>query len=121
LLSRKADNFLNTTFCNVPAAQAMESDHTGFLEMNSADATPRGIGDGDQVRVFNERGSVTLIARVDGAVQPGVVASRLNWAKLSGDGASINVLTSERLTDIGRAATFYSTLVQVERARPFSK
>lgn len=119
LLSRKADNFLNTTFCNIPAAQAMED--TGLLEMNSADASSRGIRDGDSVRVFNQRGSVTLTARVDGAVQPGVVAARLNWAKLSGDGSSINVLTSERLTDIGRGATFYSTLVQVESVKPFNQ
>jgi anaerobic selenocysteine-containing dehydrogenase len=112
LLSRKADNFLNTTFCNIAGAQAMEQ--TGRLEINSADAAARGIRDGAQVRVFNDRGSVTLIASVDGTVQPGVVAARLNWAKLAADGNSINVLTSERLTDIGRGATFYSTLVQVE-------
>ena len=113
LLSRKADNFLNSTFCNLPGAQAMEE--TGLLEINSADAASRAIDDGDQVRVFNERGSVKLIARVNGTVQTGVVAARLNWAKLSPEGASINVLTSERLTDIGRGATFYSTLVEVEK------
>jgi len=115
LLSRKADNFLNTTFCNLPGTQAMEE--PGLLEINSADALSRAIGDGDQVRVFNERGSVKLIARVNGTVQTGVVAARLNWAKLSAEGASINVLTSERLTDIGRGATFYSTLVEVEKVQ----
>ena len=115
LLSRKADNFLNSTFCNLPGAQAMEE--PGLLEINSADAASRAIGDGDQVRVFNERGSVKLTARVNGTVQTGVVAARLNWAKLSPEGASINVLTSERLTDIGRGATFYSTLVEVEKVQ----
>jgi hypothetical protein len=44
-----------------------------------------------------------------------VVAARLNWAKLSGQGCNINVLTSERLNDLGAGATFYSTLVEVER------
>jgi anaerobic selenocysteine-containing dehydrogenase len=68
------------------------------------------------VRVFNGRGAVKLRAHVNGATQRGVVAARLNWAKLSAEGASINVLTSEKLTDIGRGATFYSTLVEVERA-----
>jgi len=53
---------------------------------------------------------------VNGATRAGVVAAYLNWAKLAEDGQSINVLTSEKLTDIGRGATFYSTLVQVERA-----
>jgi len=114
LLARKADNFLNSTFCNLPATQALES--PDLLEIHEADASARGIREGDAVRVFNARGSVKLRARVNGATQRGVVAARLNWAKLSADGANINALTSEKLTDIGRAATFYSTLVEVERA-----
>lgn len=112
LLSRKADNFLNTTFSNLPSIQALEK--TELLEIHIDDARARGIREGDQVRVFNDRGSVLLKAHVNGTTQPGVVASRLNWAKLSPNAASINVLTSERLTDIGRGATFYSTLVEVE-------
>jgi hypothetical protein len=47
-----------------------------------------------------------------------VVAARLGWAKLAprSQGININVLTSERLTDIGRGATFYSCLVDVTLA-----
>src|SRR5207247_6290077 len=41
LLARKADNFLNTTFCNVPTVQQMEE--TGLLEISKADAGARGI------------------------------------------------------------------------------
>jgi len=88
-----------------------------LLEINSADAHPRGIGDGDWVRIFNERGEVRLRAHVNGSVQPGVVASRLNWASLAPDGKSINALTSETLTDIGAGATFYSCLVEIERVK----
>jgi len=46
----------------------------------------------------------------------GVVAGQLDWAKLSRGGGNVNSLTSERLTDIGAGATFYSTLVEVEKA-----
>jgi len=35
------------------------------------------------VRVFNDRGTVQLKARVNGATQSGVVAARLDWAKLN--------------------------------------
>ena len=73
--------------------------------------------DGDRVRIFNQRGEMLLKARVDGAVQPGVVAARLNWAKLSPGFQSINALTSEKLTDMGNSATFYSVLVEVELAK----
>lgn len=116
LLARKADNFLNSTFTNVPSVQAMEE--SGLLEMHGSDAQARGIADGDKVRVFNPRGEVVLKARVDGAVQSGVVSARLNWAKLSPGFQSINALTSEKLTDMGNSATFYSVLVEVELAKP---
>jgi len=112
LLARKADNFLNSTFTNLPEMQAMEDRH--LLEMTTADAAARGIRDGDRVRVFNARGEIELTARVNGSVPPGVVAARLDWAKLSPQGRNINVLTSDRLTDMGAGATFYSVLVEVE-------
>ncbi len=115
LLARKADNFLNTTFTNVPSVQEMEE--VGLLEMHGSDARTRNIADGDRVRIFNQRGEMLLKARVDGAVQPGVVAARLNWAKLSPGFQSINALTSEKLTDMGNSATFYSVLVEVESAK----
>jgi anaerobic selenocysteine-containing dehydrogenase len=118
LLARKADNFLNSTFSNLPSVQKMEE--VGLLEMNAADAIPRGIADGDTVRAFNRRGEILLKARVDGTVQPGVVAARLHWAKLEAGKRNINVLTSEKLTDLGNSATFYSVLVEVECAKPAS-
>jgi anaerobic selenocysteine-containing dehydrogenase len=115
LLARKADNFLNSTFSNLPSVQEMEE--TNLLEMHSADARSRGIGDGQMVRVYNHRGEIFLKARVDGAVQPGVVSARLNWAKLGPGFRNINVLTSEKLSDLGNSATFYSVLVEVESAK----
>jgi anaerobic selenocysteine-containing dehydrogenase len=116
LLARKADNFLNSTFSNVPSVQRLEE--TGLLEIHTADARQRGIRDGDPVRLFNARGELLLRARVNGAVQPGVVAATLNWAKLTAGGSNINALTSEKLTDMGNSATFYSVLVEVELATP---
>jgi anaerobic selenocysteine-containing dehydrogenase len=113
MLARKADNHLNTTFCNLPGHQKMEESF--LVEMSVEDANARGIQDGDPVRVFNARGEITLKARVNGAVRKGVVASRLNWAKLTPGGKNVNVLTSDVLTEIGAGATFYSCLVEVER------
>jgi anaerobic selenocysteine-containing dehydrogenase len=113
LLARKADNFLNTTFCNLPSVQEMET--PGLLELSRRDARARGIADGDRVRVYNQRGEVELTAKVDGRVQPGVVSAKLNWAKMAPGFQSINSLTSEKLTDMGNSATFYSVLVEVEK------
>jgi anaerobic selenocysteine-containing dehydrogenase len=117
LLARKADNFMNSTFSNQPSVRAMEE--LDILEMHIDDARRRGVADGDRVRVYNDRGEIHLNARVDGTVQPGVVSARLNWAKLSPGSRNINVLTSEKLTDLGNSATFYSVLVEVESAKSF--
>ena len=115
LLARKAENFLNSTFTNIPSVQEMEE--PGLLEISGADARARGIVDGDRVRVYNRRGEVELTARVDGKVQPGVVSATLHWAKMAPRFQSINNLTSEKLTDMGNSATFYSVLVEVEKIR----
>jgi anaerobic selenocysteine-containing dehydrogenase len=115
LLGRKNDNYMNSTFANLEGHRKMEAKTSQRLEMHPADAEPRSIADGDAVRVFNDRGSLKLTALINPNLPAGVVATRLDWAKLQPDGANVNVLTSERLTDIGAGATFYSTLVDVAK------
>jgi anaerobic selenocysteine-containing dehydrogenase len=115
-LPRKADNYMNSTFANLPGHQKMEKDYRATLEMHTADAEARGIADGDRVEVFNARGRIELRASITQGVPAGVVASRLNWNKLSPGGHNVNLLTSQRLTDFGGGPTFYSTLVEVRKA-----
>jgi anaerobic selenocysteine-containing dehydrogenase len=114
-LSRKADNYMNSTFANLDGHRKMEVRKTHTLEMHPVDAKARGIADGDAVRAWNGRGALKLKALVNGSVPAGVVAAHLDWPKMHADGENVNVLTSERLTDLGAAATFYSTLVEVEK------
>jgi anaerobic selenocysteine-containing dehydrogenase len=116
LLARKADNYMNSTFANLDGHRKMETRRQQRLEMHPADAETRAIAEGDAVRVFNDRGSLELKAMLNASLPAGVVAAQLDWAKLSAGGANVNALTSERLTDIGAGATFYSTLVEVHKA-----
>jgi anaerobic selenocysteine-containing dehydrogenase len=88
-----------------------------MLEMHPADARRRGIREGDRVRAFNARGEIVLQAKVNGSVSAGVVAARLDWARFGEGSRNINVLTSEKLADMGNAATFYSVCVEVELFR----
>jgi anaerobic selenocysteine-containing dehydrogenase len=113
MISPKHDDSMNSTFGNRP-----ENDlATSILQMHSADAAERGIAKGDQVRVFNDRGSCVLRADVNGAVHVGVVcAPSVRWSTLAPDRCNVNALTSERLTDKGGGPTFYSCLVQVEKS-----
>jgi anaerobic selenocysteine-containing dehydrogenase len=114
-LPRKADHYMNSTFANLHGHQLMEAAHTNRLEMHVEDASARGICEGDQIEIFNDRGSLRMTAHVNGGVPRGVVASRLNWNKLSPGGHNVNLLTSQRLTDFGGGPTFYSTLVEVRK------
>ena len=113
-LSPPARNFLNSSFANLQRFRDAEGEPG--LELHGEDAAQRGIADGDKVRVFNDRGSFTLRARVNGKPRRGVVvAPSVWWKKFSRDRRNANDLTSQRIADLGGAATFYDCLVEVER------
>lgn len=115
MISPPARNFLNSTFVNVASLQKQEG--RPLLEIHPQDATARGIGDGSVVRVFNDRGSYLCHAEISHRARPGVVNGLgLWWRKLGLGGTNVNQLTSQALTDIGQAPTFYDCLVQVERS-----
>lgn len=117
LVTPAAHHFLNSTFANLPRMREREGVPTIFL--NPADAEARGIRSGDWVRVFNDRGSVRLQARVGDWSRPGVAISpTIWWSRDMPDGAGINVLTTDRPADMGGGASFHTNLVQVERAVP---
>ena len=112
-ISPPARNFLNSSFANLPTFVAEEK--TPYLDVHPDDAQSRGIKPGIRVRIFNDRGSFTATARVSDRTRPGVVvAPSIWWKKLSPDGTNANNVTSQALTDLGRAATFYDCLVEVE-------
>ena len=114
-LSPPVRNFLNSSFANLPRFREAEGEPS--LELHADDAAPRGIRDGDRVRVFNDRGSCTLRARVNGKPRRGVVvAPSVWWKKFAPDRRNANELTAQRTADLGGAATFYDCLVEVERA-----
>ena len=115
-LSRKADNYMNSTFANLDGHREMETRKQHVVEMHPTDAEARNIVEGDTVRVFNARGSLHLTAAINASLPAGVTAGQLDWPKLHPEGGNVNVLTSERLTDLGAGATFYSALVEVEKA-----
>ncbi len=87
-----------------------------LLYMSAVDAAARGIADGDQVRAWNDRGGWTAVAAIGDLTGPGVVATyRGWWSRWTIDGTNANRTTSQRLTDAGRGATFYSNWVEVDR------
>lgn len=114
MISPPARNFLNSTFVNVKSLRDTEGEP--HLDMHPVDAGPRNIKDGDLVRIFNDRGSFTAKVRLTDKAREGlVVGLSIWWKKFAADGKNANEVTSQRLTDMGNAPTFYDVLVQVER------
>jgi anaerobic selenocysteine-containing dehydrogenase len=86
--------------------------------MHAKDAAARDIRDGQSVRVFNPRGSMTLRAQVQDGTRPGVVSLPQGfWASLLPGGSSANALTPDGLSDQGGGGDFHDARVEVERAR----
>lgn len=114
MISPPARHFLNSSFVNVASLRAVEGEP--WLDIHPKDAEPRGVIDGGYVRVFNDRGSLELRARVSDRARPGVVvALSVWWKKLTRDGKNANELTgSDALTDMGGGPLFYDCLVEVE-------
>ncbi|MEK5059606.1 oxidoreductase [Paenibacillus sp. FSL H7-0326] len=110
-LSPPNHNFLNSTFANVEKHQKMEKQP--MLHIHPRDAEHRGIEEGDQVVVYNDRGTYQLTAKLGETMLPGTVISQGLWWEGADGRQRANVLTPDRLSDMGRGATFFSTTVQV--------
>ncbi|MBY9077692.1 molybdopterin oxidoreductase family protein [Paenibacillus sp. HN-1] len=104
-------NFLNSTFANTMKHQALEKRPT--LQIHPEDAAARGIEDGAEVKVYNDRGVIEIWALVTDRMLPGTVFSQGLWWEGQDRPQRSNVLTPDRLSDMGKGATFFSTTVQV--------
>jgi anaerobic selenocysteine-containing dehydrogenase len=112
-ISPPARNFMNSTFVNMPSLR--KPDREPVCELHPEDAGVRNLKDGQMVAVVNDRGRFQARLRVTERCRVGVtVAWGVWWHKLSPGGRNVNAVTSQALTDMGRAPTFYDCLVQVE-------
>ncbi len=104
----------HTAFAGVESLQRRQGRPSCVL--HPLDAEARGIRDGDPVALFNDRGHVGLHARVSDDTRPGMVVVEGNRGRARYlSGGPLNVLTSDRLADMGGGATYQSTWVD---ARP---
>lgn len=83
------------------------------VQISFTDAERLSILPGDMIRIFNDRGEITLPARPDAAIRPGCVAV-FNGLWI-GEGGTPNFLTKGRETDIGHGTAFHDNRVQIEK------
>lgn len=87
--------------------------------VNPADAEARGIADGDQVRIFNDRGHVLARCVFNDGIRPGIVDMDRGWqyGQYADEDSHYNALTHIRM---GEPAcynhSFYDVLCQMEKA-----
>ena len=109
--------FLNSSYSHL--AHHCDAEGEMSCELDLSDATSRGIQDGDQVRVFNGRGSLDVVARVKssgGRVRSGLVLVPFGWVGArTKDMKTVNALTNDQAADFGGGVAFYDTMVQVEK------
>lgn len=89
--------------------------------VNQVDAAARSLANGDEVRVFNGRGELTIRCRVTRRIMPGVVAIPQGawWAPTDTGldrGGSVNVLTSERWTPLAFGNAQHTVMAEVVKA-----
>ena len=113
MITPKTHLFLNSTFAN--QARQHSAQPTPSVVLNPLDAFVRGVNDGDQVKVFNGRGSFSCAVRVSDDARPGVVVAPMGWWNADyPEGRSAQATTSQALTELGRAPTFNDNRVEVE-------
>ena len=106
--------FLNSSFSQSALLRTRQQEPR--VMMSAEDAAARGLADGDRARVFNDRGSALFGVRVTDATQPGVVVVEgIWWHRFHPGDRNVNVLTSDRVADMGGGPALHSNLVEVER------
>ena len=114
ILSPKSHGFLNSCYANEPHKIKGQGDQ--FVMISPTDAKSRSIRDGDPVRVHNGRGDFEGLARVTDDVPGGVVVATLGyWRSLNRSDGSVNSISSDAWSGLGRAPTFCDNLVEVTR------
>jgi anaerobic selenocysteine-containing dehydrogenase len=112
LLTCKTRERIHSQFGNLDWVTAVERPHR--LDIHPDDARERGLREGDRAAVWNERGRIELLVRIDHGIRPGVVHV-LEGRCHDGD-PEVNLLTDAGVTDMNHGATFYECLVEVARA-----
>ncbi len=114
LLFSHSRHRIHSSFANLAKFRQLEPEPA--VEINPVDAAHRAITHDQSVRVYNERGSVRLKARLNSDLRPGVVViAEGTWVKDFNEGDPYS-LTHERVSPTSQNYAFFDTLVEVEPA-----
>jgi anaerobic selenocysteine-containing dehydrogenase len=101
----------HTAYAGVAFLRRREGEPVCIL--HPKEARRRGLADGARVRLFNERGEVGLVLRISDEVLPGIVLVPGQRPDHETLGGTVNMLCSDRYTDLGEGATYQSTFLDI--------
>ena len=111
LMSPNTKNRIHSQFGNLESIKAIDPEP--FATINSGDAFKKGIQNNDRIRVFNDRGELTIKARTDASLRPGnIVIINGYWHQ---EGSCPNSLSKGRETDMGHGSAFHDNRVDYEK------
>jgi anaerobic selenocysteine-containing dehydrogenase len=113
LITPSSTERTNATFGGCEASQGAER-----VEINPADASARGLADGQKVMVWNGQAEVSFVLSITDATRAGVLYSpKGTWRATSETGLTANALIpSDIRTDIERGACYNETFVDIRGA-----
>ena len=113
IISPKSHAFLNSQYANMDSKIKIQGEQ--FVLINKIDADNRNISDGENVKVYNDRGDFHGDARISEDVEPGIVVATLGYWRQKSKTGTVNSISSGLLADMGNAPTFSDNLVEVKK------
>ena len=113
IISPKSHAFLNSQYANMDSKIKIQGEQ--FVLINKIDADNRNISDGENVKVYNDRGDFHGDARISEDVEPGIVVATLGYWRQKSKTGTVNSISSGLLADMGNAPTFSDNLVEVQK------
>ena len=112
LICGASHHMVSSTFSNHP--NSIKQLRLPTIHIHPDDAATRHITTGEIVQVFNKRGSIELLAKVDQSVRPGVVSSdKGRWHKHT-NGNNVNILSPDSIGDLAGQSTFHTNRVWLQ-------
>ena len=113
IVSPKPHAFLNSQYGNAADKQRAQGEQRVFL--HPADAAARGIGQGEIVRVFNDRGEFCGPAHLENALMPGLIMANVGHWQNNSSGSTVNSITLDQHNELGNAGVYSDNLVEVTK------
>ena len=114
LLSPASRWQMNDSYGNDPTI--FEKLGPAAVTLHPDDARQMGLAAGDQVRLSNETGEMTLETAISDEVPRGAALSHKGrWPSLETQGCNVNRLNSGEKSDMGESSSVHGTLVEIHR------